>query len=82
MKRCPVNSKGMTRTKGLIQGWKRSEMLIVNTIRKSDLYVSEYRPVDSSSRWSSVVIAENITPEVAEAMLAEVVGEAVEIKSG
>ena len=56
MKRCPVNSKGMTRTKELIQGWKRSEILIVNTIRKSDLYVSEYRPVDSCSRWSSVAI--------------------------
>tara|TARA_B110000971_G_scaffold8880_1_gene8582 strand:- start:1036 stop:1332 length:297 start_codon:yes stop_codon:yes gene_type:complete len=82
MNRCPVNSKGMTRTKELIQGWKRSEMLLVNPIRKSDFYFSEYRPVDSSSRWSSVVIAENITPEVAEAMLAEVVGEAVEIKSG
>jgi len=57
MKRCPVNSKGLTRTKELIQGWKRSEILIINTIRKSDLYVSEYRSIDSSSRWSSVVIA-------------------------
>ena len=50
MKRCPVNSKGMTRTKELIQGWKRSEMLIVNTIRKSDLYLREYRPVDRALR--------------------------------
>ncbi|ESS15579.1 hypothetical protein MOLA814_01161 [Betaproteobacteria bacterium MOLA814] len=82
MKRCPINSKGMTRTKELIQGWKRSEMLIVNTIRKSDLYVSEYRPVDSSSRWSSAVIAANVVPEVAKAVLAEVVGAAVETKSG
>ena len=78
----PVNSKGMTRTKGLIQGWKRSEMLIVNTIRKSDLYVSEYRPVDSSSRWSSVVIAASVAPEVAKAVLAEVAGVVVETKSG
>ena len=36
----------------------------MNTIRKSDLYVREYRPVDSSSRWSSVVIAANVVSEV------------------
>jgi predicted nucleic acid-binding protein len=81
MKRCPINSKGMTRTKRLIQGWKRSEMLIVNTIRKSDLYVSEYRPIDSSSRWSSVVIAAAVEPEMAEAMLTEVVGVLIKIKN-
>jgi hypothetical protein len=69
MKRCPDNSKGLTRTKELIQDWKRSEMLIVNTIRKSDLYVSEYRPVGSSSRWSSVVIAANVVSEVAKTVL-------------
>ena len=69
MKRCPVNSKGVTRTKELIQGWKRSEILIVNTIRKSDLYVREYRPVDSSSRWSSVVSEAKVTPEVAKTAL-------------
>ena len=72
MKRCPVNSKGLTRTKELIKGWKRSEILIINTIRKSDLYVREYRPVDSSSRWSSVVIAANVVPEVAKIVLAGV----------
>ena len=81
MKRCPVNSKGMTRTKELIQGWKRSEMLIVNTIRKSDLYVKEYRPVDSSSRWSSVVIAAKVAPEVAKVVLAGVAGDDVEVTS-
>ena len=59
-----LTSKGVTRTKELIQGWKRSEILIMNTIRKSDLYVREYRPVDSSSRWSSVVIAANVVSEV------------------
>mgnify|MGYP003635560251 CR=1 FL=1 len=80
MKRCPVNSKGMTRTKGLIQGWKRSEMLIVNTIRKSDLYVSEYRPVDSSSRWSSVVIAASVVPEVAKTVLEAHLGLKIEMK--
>jgi hypothetical protein len=82
MKRCPVNSKGLTRTKELIQGWKRSEMLIVNTIRKSDLYVDEYRSVYSSSRWSSVVIAAKVVPEVVEVVLAGIVGVDVEIKGG
>ena len=43
MKRCPVNSKGMTRTKGLIQGWKRSEMLLVNTIRESADFHIQHR---------------------------------------
>jgi hypothetical protein len=81
MKRCPVNSKGLTRTKELIQGWKRSEILIINTIRKSDLYVSEYRPVDSSSRWSSVVIAAKVAPEVAKVVLAGVAGDDVEVTS-
>ena len=56
-------------------------MLIVNTIRKSDLYVNEYRPVDSSSRWSSAVIAANVVPEVVMVVLAEVVGVDVEIKA-
>jgi len=54
----------VTRTKELIQGWKRSEILMINTIRKSDLYAREYRPIDSSSRWSSVVIAANVVSEV------------------
>ena len=74
MKRCPVNSKGLTRSKELIQEWKRSEMLIINTIRKSDLYVREYRPVDSSSRWSSAVIAANVVSEVAKTVLESQVG--------
>lgn len=34
MKKCRINSKGTTRTK---EQWKRSESLIINTIRKSDL---------------------------------------------
>ena len=74
MKRCPVNSKGVTRTKELIQGWKRSEILMINTIRKSDLYAREYRPVGSTSRWSSVVIATNVVSEVARTVLEAQVG--------
>ena len=81
MKRCPVNSKGVTRTKELIQGWKRSEILIINTIRKSDLYLREYRPVDSSSRWSSVVIAANVVSEVAKTALEQHVGLKIEMKN-
>ena len=80
MKRCPVNSKGLTRTKELIQEWKRSEILIINTIRKSDHYVREYRPADSSSRWSSVVIAAQVTPEVAKTALEANVGLKIEVK--
>ena len=80
MKRCPVNSKGMTRTKELIQGWKRSEMLIVNTIRKSDLYVREYRTEGSQSRWSSVVVAATVLPEVAIARLEVQAGLKMEMK--
>ena len=52
----------------------------MNTIRKSDLYVREYRPVDSSSRWSSVVIAANVVSEVAKMVLDESTGVAVEFK--
>jgi len=37
---------------------------MINTIRKSDLYAREYRPIDSSSRWSSFVIAANVVSEV------------------
>lgn len=59
-----LTSKGVTRTKELVQGRKRSEMLTINTIKKSDLYVRDYRPVGSSSRWSSVVIAANVVSEV------------------
>lgn len=81
MKRCPVNSKGLTRTKELIQEWKRSEILIINTIRKSDLYVLEYRPIVSSSRWSSVVIAANVVPEAAKAVLEQQVGLKIEMKN-
>ena len=55
-------------------------MLIVNTIRKSDLYVSEYRPVGSSSRWSSVVIADSVAPNVANSALQKVAGVDIEIK--
>jgi hypothetical protein len=80
MKRCPVNSKWVTRTKELIQGWKKSEILMINTIRKSDLYVSEYRPVDSSSRWSSVVIAAEVEPEAAKTVLEANVGLKIEVK--
>ena len=60
---------------------KVAESLIINTIRKSDLYVSEYRPVDSSSRWSSVVIAAKVAPEVAKVVLAGVAGDDVEVTS-
>ena len=55
-------------------------MLIVNTIRKSDLYVKEYRSVDSSSRWSSVVIAYSVAPNVANSALQKVAGVDIEIK--
>ena len=75
-----LTSKGVTRTKELIQGWKRSEILIMNTIRKSDLYVREYRPVDSSSRWSSVVSEAKVTPEVAKTALEAHVGLKIEMK--
>ena len=80
IKRCPLTSKGLTHTKELIKGWKRSEMLIINTIRKSDLYVREYRPVGSSSRWSSVVIAANVVSEVAKTVLESQVGLKMEMK--
>ena len=81
MKRCPVNSKWVTRTKELIQGWKKSEILIMNTIRKNDLYGREYRPVGSSSRWSSVVIAANVVSEVAKTVLESQVGLKMEMKN-
>ena len=51
-----------------------------NAVRKSELYVREYRPVDSSSRWSSVVIAANVVSEVAKMVLDESTGVAVEFK--
>ena len=52
----------------------------MNTSRKSDLYVREYRPVDSSSRWSSVVSEAKVTPEVAKTALEAHVGLKIEIK--
>ena len=70
----------LTRTKELVQGWEKSEMLTINTIKKSDLYVRDYRPVGSSSRWSSVVIAANVVSEVAKMVLDESTGVAVEFK--
>ena len=80
MKRCPVNSMGLTRTKELIQHWKRSEILIRNTIRESDLCVREYRTAGSQSRWSSVVIAVGVLPEVTKTALAGVAGVRFEMK--
>ncbi len=80
MKRCPVNSKGLTRTKELIQQWKRSEILIRNTIRESDFYVREYRTAGSQSRWSSVVVAAEVAPKVAKTVLEAQVGSRIEMK--
>ena len=80
MKRCPVNSKGLTRTKELIQQWKRSEILIGNTIRESDLCLREYRADGSQSRWSSVAVASSVLPEVALARLEVLAGLKMEIK--
>ncbi len=80
MKRCPINSKGVTRTKELIQGWKRSEILIINTIRESDLFVLEYRSEKSPSKWSSVVIAAEVVPEAAKTVLEANVGLKIEVK--
>lgn len=51
-----------------------------NAIRKSDLYVSYYRTVDSSSRWSSVVIVSNVVPEVAKAVSEAMVSLKMEMK--
>ena len=59
---------------------KRSEILIVNTIRKSDLYVKEYRSEESQSKWSSVVIAAEVVPEVAKTVLEANVGLKIEVK--
>ncbi len=69
MKRCSVTSKGMTRTKELIQGWKRSEMLITITIRESDLFALKYRSEGSQPKWSSVVVAAMVAPSIAKAVL-------------
>ena len=80
MKRCPATSKGMTRTKELIQGWKRSEILIRNTIRESDLFVLEYRSEGSQSRWSSVVVKTSVTNAVAKMVLEVLVGLKIEVK--
>ena len=52
-----------------------------NAVRKSELYVREYRPVDSSSRWSSVVIAANVVSEVAKTVLESQVGLKIEMKN-
>jgi len=80
MKRCPVNSKGLTRTKELIQQWKRSEILIGNTIRESDLCVGEYRTEGSQSRWSAVVTSSEVTSATAKVMLEQQLGVKVEMK--
>ena len=45
-----LTSKGVTRTKELVQGRKRSEMLTTNTIKKSDLYVRDYKEVSQVTR--------------------------------
>jgi hypothetical protein len=82
MKRCPVNSKGLTRTKELIQGWKRSEILIINTIRKSDLFVLEYRSEGSQSKWSSVVVATVVPQDTVHEVLVGLNGAGVESKKG
>jgi hypothetical protein len=82
MKRCPVTSKGMTRTKELIQGWKRSEILIINTIRESDLFVLDYRSEGSQSKWSSVAVAPNVPHETAHKVLIDLTGAGVESKKG
>ena len=80
MKRCPVNSKGLTRTKELIQQWKRLEILIRNTIRKSDLYVLEYLAEGSQSRWLSVVIAADAVSEVAKTVVEAQIGLKIQMK--
>ena len=54
---------------------------IVNNIRKSDLYVKEYRPVDISSRWSSAVSAAMVAPDMAKAVLEQQVGVKIETKN-
>ena len=64
----------MTRTKELIQGWKRSEMLIVNNIRESDLFVQEYRSEGSQSKWSSVVVATVVPQDTVRKVLVELTG--------
>ena len=51
-----------------------------NAIRKSDLYVREYRPIGSTSRWSSVVIEAKVAPEVAKTALEANVGLKIEVK--
>ena len=80
MKRCPVTSKGMTRTKELIQGWKRSEILIGNTIRESDLFVLDYRSEGSQSKWSSVVVAAVVPQATVRRVLDELTGARLELR--
>ena len=82
MKRCPVASKGMTRTKELVQGWKRSEILIRNTIRESDLFVLDYRSEGSQSKWSSVVVATVDPQDTVGGVLVELLGTGVESRRG
>ncbi len=43
-------------------------------------YVREHCPVDSRSRWSSVVIAAKVAPEVAKAVLEAHVGLKIQMK--
>ena len=81
MERCPNNAKKLTRTKELIQAWKRSEILISNTISKSDLLVQYYRPVGSSSRWSSFVTHSTSTADGVKLLLGSIISGKVEIRN-
>jgi hypothetical protein len=51
-----------------------------NAIRESDLFVLEYRSEGSQSKWSSVVVAANVQPEVAKAVLEAQAGLKIEMK--
>ena len=79
---CPLTSKGLTHTKELIKGWKRSEILIINTIRESDLFVLEYRSEESQSKWSSVVVATEVPQDTVRKVLIESTGTGVDFKKG
>jgi hypothetical protein len=80
MNRCPINAKKLTRTKELIQAWKRSEILIINTIKESDLLSRQYRCIGIGSRWSSTVIKASLAPDRALWLLAGIADSKVEIK--